>query len=89
MVHLPKALEVLAGLLDSDDERVRLAAAIEVCDRTIGKPKPVDVDIRGPDPAVTSYTEAFALLKERVDTDELVLVERSSLPQDHPAWSST
>lgn len=37
--HVPKAIEVLVALLDSEEPKVRGFAAREILDRTIGKPK--------------------------------------------------
>ena len=39
--HLPKAIETLLKLMDSDQDSVRLKAATEVLDRVYGKPAPV------------------------------------------------
>ena len=36
--HGPRCIEVAADLLDSDDERIRLAAATALLDRGFGKP---------------------------------------------------
>jgi hypothetical protein len=47
VAHLPKAIEILAKLLDCDDERVRLAAASEVLDRAIGRARQADSDTEG------------------------------------------
>ena len=40
----PRAVERLAELLDSDDERVRLEAAKAILDRHLGRP-PIQADI--------------------------------------------
>lgn len=39
--HLPKAIETLLQLMDSDQDSVRLKAATEVLDRVYGKPASV------------------------------------------------
>jgi len=39
--HLPKAIETLLQLMDSETDSVRLKAATEVLDRVYGKPAPV------------------------------------------------
>lgn len=41
--HLPKAIETLLQLMDSEHDSVRLKAATEVLDRVYGKPTPVQV----------------------------------------------
>ncbi|MHB8419121.1 MAG: hypothetical protein ACYDCL_13675 [Myxococcales bacterium] len=43
-VHLPRAVEILGQLLDNEDPRIALAAASEICDRTVGRPRPVAED---------------------------------------------
>ena len=35
--HLPRAVQVLGELLASPEKRIRLAAAVEVCDRVLGE----------------------------------------------------
>lgn len=59
-----KAIEKLAKLIDSDDERVALQASIAVLDRAVGKPKQ----------AIETTTK-----KERSDftTDELLAIARA------------
>src|SRR5262245_42229970 len=45
-----KAVQVLANTLDSDDEKLRLTAAQEVLNRTLGKPvAPVDMTVKNAD----------------------------------------
>jgi hypothetical protein len=41
--HLPKAIETLLQLMDSETDSVRLKAATEVLDRVYGKPAQVQV----------------------------------------------
>jgi len=46
--HAPQAYERIVALLDSDDDRVALAAARELLDRAYGKPKQgVDMEHSG------------------------------------------
>ena len=47
----PRAIERLAKLLDSDDERVRLEAAKTILDRHLGRPAiQADISLQGPLP---------------------------------------
>lgn len=40
----PAAARLLRQLMASEDEKIQLAAACEILDRTAGKPKPMDTD---------------------------------------------
>jgi hypothetical protein len=67
MVHLPTAVKVFGELLQSTDQKTRLAAAAEVADRTMGKPKPMDIDT---DAAVrATLSEVFAQLRAKLDPE--------------------
>lgn len=46
----PRAVQVLAELLESDDDRVRVAAVNTVLDRSLGKPVAA-LEVSGPDGA--------------------------------------
>jgi len=62
---LPAALLRLQELMRSDDERVALAATVEVLDRTMGKPKPVDLNADEREHMI----EKLRSLKERMRPD--------------------
>ena len=62
-VHLPTAIKVMGELLQDPEPSVRLAAAIETMNRTIGKPKPVDNDTE--ENVHAELSRIFAKLRER------------------------
>ena len=64
-VHLPEAVRVFGELLQHPEADIRLRAAAEIADRTIGKPKPMDVDT---ETAVRAELAAvFARLREKLE----------------------
>lgn len=58
--HSRKAIEVLASLLDSDDEKSKIAAANSILDRAVGKPPQAIVGDDESDPVSVRVTEERA-----------------------------
>lgn len=56
--HFPKALETLVELMDSENENIRLAAAVKVMEHTIGR-APQSVEISGDTGSAEGYAQAF------------------------------
>lgn len=47
-VHLPKALQTLVDLMDSENENVKLTAALKIIEHSIGRaPQSIEVDSTG------------------------------------------
>ena len=45
--HVPKAIETIVKLLNSDNDGIKLAASKEILDRGIGRAPPAPVDAEG------------------------------------------
>lgn len=58
ITHFPKALETLVELLDSENESIRLAAALKIIEHTIGK-APQSIEISGDAGSAEGYALAF------------------------------
>ncbi len=64
-VHLPRAVAIFGELLSDPDPRIRLAAAAEVADRTLGRPKPSEVD--GDAEVRRVLVDVFASVRAKLD----------------------
>lgn len=64
LAHAEHALDRLAELIDSDDERIALAACIAILDRALGKPKQPIVDGGLSEAADYSDAELWAIARQ-------------------------
>jgi hypothetical protein len=64
-----KAMRKLAKLIDSDDDRVALAAAQALLDRSLGKPTQTNVNVNKSDVADLDLAELYAIAKSGSEGD--------------------
>ena len=85
-LRLPKALEVLDGLLEAESPKIRWLAAVEILDRTIGKPKAMDID--GEEIVRNEMATIFQRLRARMKPEEyaslIQAVADASVPEQEP-----
>lgn len=67
--HSEKAMRKLAKLIDSDDDRVALAAAQALLDRSMGKPTQTNVNVNKSDVADLDIAELYAIAKSGSEGD--------------------
>jgi hypothetical protein len=78
-VHGPKCIEVAAKLLDSDDERIRLAAVIALLDRGFGKPPQSVTDATTGEKVTFLHLIAARSISDQINGDRVFEAEHTDV----------